>query len=69
MAAKKIKILIEVTVTKSEGRACEVEEIAQSIMEDLLDNETVEPHGANNDDPSLYEVVETRHVVDDAVPA
>ncbi len=54
-----MKLLIEVTLKKIDGKTCDPEEVAEVVME-ALDGETLYPQNADADDESTYEITDTK---------
>ena len=56
-----MKITLEITLRKTDGKACQPEEVFETLSEHL-DGETIYPQGYDNDEESAYEITDVRRL-------
>lgn len=51
-----MKLLIEIELKKEEGKAVDPEEVSEELCSEIENIGQLEVHGADNEDPTLYEI-------------
>jgi len=56
-----MKLIIEVTLKKTEGKTCDAGEVFD-VLSELIDGESVYPQGYDHDEESTYEITDVHRV-------
>lgn len=56
-----MKLLIEVTLSKTDGKTCDDDVVADAVME-MIDAETIYPQHPDFDEESTYEITDTKYI-------